>query len=63
MTVPENSERRRFVWPADYYSSASPERVLPRGVAFGCGAASLVVLLVIFIGGALVSRGGFTEFI
>lgn len=63
MTVPQNSDGRRFVWPSDYYSSASPERVLPKGVAFGCGAASVVVLLVIFVGGALVSREGFADFI
>jgi hypothetical protein len=62
MTVPESSEQRGFVRPADYYSSPTPPPVLPRAVAFGCGAASLAVLLMIFIGGALVSGGGFSQF-
>ncbi len=63
MTVPETSEKRGFVLPADYYSSATPPPVLPRGVAYGCGAASAVALLIIFIGGALVSTGGLIQLI
>lgn len=62
MTVPETSEKRGFVWPADYYSSATPAPVLPSALAYGCGAASLVVLLVIFIGGAFVSGSGLANF-
>jgi hypothetical protein len=62
MTEPESSSPRAFVLPADYYSSPAPASVLPRGCAFGCGAASIVVLLFIFIGGALVSGGGFASF-
>lgn len=62
MTVPQ-TDGRRFRWPADYYASATPDNVLPRGVTFGCAAASVVVLLVVFIGGALVSRGGFARFL
>jgi hypothetical protein len=63
MTVPEESNGKRgFRWPADYYSSPSPKAVLPQWLTFGCGAAGVLALLVIFIGGALVSRGGFTEF-
>jgi hypothetical protein len=62
MSVPETSEKRGFVWPADYYSSATPAPVLPRGVAYGCGAASLLVLLVIFVGGAFVSGSGISGF-
>jgi len=62
MTVPETNEKRGFVWPADYYSSATPAPVLPRAVAYGCGAASLLVLLVIFVGGAFVSGRGLSNF-
>src|SRR5688572_26282178 len=62
MTVPETNEKRGFVWPADYYSSATPAPVLPRAVAYGCGAASLFVLLVIFAGGAFVSGSGLAGF-
>ncbi|HYH09324.1 MAG TPA: hypothetical protein VEK11_19920 [Thermoanaerobaculia bacterium] len=63
MTVPQTDSGRRFVWPADYYSSATPAPVLPRGVSYGCGLASAVVLLLIFVGGALMSSGGFTNFV
>ena len=63
MTVPQTDHDRRFVWPADYYSSATPPPVLGRGVSYGCGIASVVVLLIIFIGGALLSSGGFTSFV
>ena|SRR5687768_11569577 len=62
MSVPETNEKRGFVWPADYYSSATPAPVLPRTVAYGCGAASLLVLLVIFVGGAFVSGSGISNF-
>lgn len=62
MTVPESSEPRGFVRPADYYSSPAAAPVLPRWLAFGCGAASVGVLLMIFAGGALLSGGGFAKF-
>jgi hypothetical protein len=62
MTVPETSEKRGFVWPAEYYSTAAPAPVIPSGVAYGCGGASVLVLLVIFIGGALVSGNGLSGF-
>jgi hypothetical protein len=62
MSVPETSEKRGFVWPADYYSSATPAPVLPSALAYGCGAASVVVLLIIFIGGAFVSGSGLASF-
>lgn len=48
----------RRQWPADYYASATPDPVLPRGVSYGCGALSVVVLLVVFLGGAYVSKEG-----
>ena len=59
MTVPETSGERRFVRPADYYSSATPDPVLPSWAAYGCGAAAVVVLLIVFAGGAWLARGGF----
>jgi hypothetical protein len=62
MTVPETSEKRGFVWPADYYSSATPAPVLPSALAYGCGGASLLVLLIIFVGGAFVSGSGLSSF-
>jgi hypothetical protein len=62
MSEPETIGKRRFVWPADYYSGPSPVAVLPRGVTFGCGAASIAVLLLIFAGGAFMASGGMTTF-
>lgn len=62
MTPPESSGTRRFVWPSDYYSSATPTPLLPPWAAFGCGAAATVFLVLIFTGGFLLSRGGFNEF-
>lgn len=51
---PEITPQRRR-WPADYYSSATPDPVLPRGATYGCAAAAVAVLLVVFIGGAMLS--------
>ncbi|HUP63402.1 MAG TPA: hypothetical protein VNA69_23650 [Thermoanaerobaculia bacterium] len=51
-----------FRRPADYYSSATPEPVLPRWAPFGCGAASVLVLIIVFAGGAWLAGGGFTDF-
>jgi hypothetical protein len=51
MSETETVGKSRFVWPAEYYSGPSPVAVLPRGVTFGCGAASIVALLLIFLGG------------
>jgi hypothetical protein len=62
MTEPESIPQRRFVWPADYYSAPTPRSVLPAGVTYGCGGASALVLLLIFVGGALLSSGGFASF-
>jgi hypothetical protein len=62
MSELETAPARRFVWPADYYSGPSPVAVLPRGVTFGCGAASIVVLLLIFAGGAFMGSGGLVQF-
>lgn len=62
MTVPESSVSRRFAWPADYYSSPSPQRVLPSWATFGCGGAAALVLVLIFAGGALLSGDRFAQF-
>jgi hypothetical protein len=62
MTVTENDSRRARVWPADYYSSATPAPVLPQWATFGCGAAAVVMLILVFAGGAFLSSGGFSEF-
>lgn len=62
MTVPETSAGRRFQWPADYYSSATPDPVVPRGVTFGCGAGALFVIAIVFLGGSLVTGQRFAEF-
>ena len=62
MTVSENPSTRQFVWPADYYSSSAPKAILPPWAPFGCGAVALVVLVLVFVGGAFLSSGGFIDF-
>jgi len=62
MTVTETPTPRRFLWPADYYAAPTVYPVVPPGAAYGCGGASLLVLLLIFVGGALVTSAGFAEF-
>ncbi len=49
-----------FRLPADYYSSPSADanRIVPRWIPFGCGAAALVFLLGLFAAGAFVTGGG-----
>ncbi|HVE72471.1 MAG TPA: hypothetical protein VNI54_13995 [Thermoanaerobaculia bacterium] len=47
--------------PADYYSGPSPEAVLPRGVTFGCGAASIAGLILLAVGGAWMASGGIVD--
>jgi hypothetical protein len=61
MSEPETIRERRFAWPAEYYSGPSPVAVLPRGVTFGCGAASIVALLLVFAGGAFMASGGLVQ--
>jgi hypothetical protein len=61
MSESETTYVRRFVWPAEYYSGPTPAAVLPRGVTFGCGAAALVVVILVFAGGAFLASGGLTQ--
>lgn len=62
MSVTETQPERRFILPAEYYSSATPNPILPAWVKFGCGGLSLFALLVIFAGGAWLASGGMTDF-
>ena len=57
---PETPVSRRS-WPADYYASATPQPVLPRWASYGCGAAAVLVLIVVFAGGLWLNRGGFGQ--
>lgn len=61
MTAPENSDSRRFLFPADYYSIPARNPVLPRWAAYGCGGAAVVFLALLFAAGAYLSAGGFTK--
>jgi hypothetical protein len=61
--APESVTNRRFLWPADYYATPTPQPVLPRWVSFGCGAAALAVIALVFVGGAWLSSGGFARFL
>lgn len=63
MTAPETDELHPFEVPALYYSSPAPRRIFPRGVTYGCGAAALLALIIVFIGGALASSGRLNELI
>ena len=47
--------------PADYYAGPSPEAVLPRGVTFGCGAASVAAMILVAFGGAWMAAGGIVD--
>jgi hypothetical protein len=61
MSETESVPRKRLVWPADYYALPTPPAVLPRGVTFGCGAASVVILLLVFGGGIFLAKGGLVD--
>jgi hypothetical protein len=61
MTVSENPSTNRFLWPAEYYSGPLRPPVLPQWAPFGCGAAAVVVLILVFAGGAFLSSGGFID--
>jgi heme exporter protein D len=59
---PMESAKRTTKWPADYYSAPTSTPVLPQWVPFGCGGLALIVLIVVFAGGAFLASGGFTDF-
>ena len=65
--VPPEPEQRSpslpFRRPADYYAAAVGDArpLFPRWVPFGCGTASIVVLLLVFALGAAVSTGALGE--
>jgi hypothetical protein len=61
MTVSENPSTQRFVWPADYYSTPVRAPVLPKWAPFGCGGVAVLVLILVFAGGAFLSSGGFID--
>ena len=61
MDAPESSGERRFLWPAEFYSAPTPQTVLPAWAIRGCGAAAVLVLLLLFAGGAFLASGGFVD--
>jgi hypothetical protein len=61
MTVSENPSTPRFVWPAEYYSTTVRAPILPKWAPFGCGGVAVLVLIVVFTGGAFLSSGGFID--
>lgn len=61
--VPETPPPAPRSWrPADYYSAPPRKPALPRWLTLGCGGAAVAVLLVIFIGGALLSTSAINQF-
>lgn len=48
--------------PADYYSSEPRRPTVPRWLSLGCGGLAVAVLLVVFIGGAVLSTSAINEF-
>lgn len=46
-------------WPAEYYSAPAADvtPILPRWVPIGCGSVAAVLLVLLFVGGALLSSG------
>ena len=59
---PATPPQRRFRWPAEYYSTATPTALLPQWATFGCGAAAVVVLVIVFAGGLFLGSGGLSQF-
>ncbi|HEY0139323.1 MAG TPA: hypothetical protein VGF48_00430 [Thermoanaerobaculia bacterium] len=62
-TPPPELPPRGFRRPADYYSSASPQSVLPQWVSLGCGGLATLALIVIFAASFWISSSGFGQFI
>ena len=57
LAPPPSPVQRTFRVPSDYYSAplAEVRPVFPRWVPYGCGTASLVFIVLLFIGGAVLS--------
>lgn len=60
-TEPQPPTPSGFRRPADYYSSPPGPRVLPAWVPMGCGGVSILIIAIVFGGGAWLAGGGFTE--
>jgi len=58
---PQPQTSSRFRWPANYYSSPPGGRMLPAWVPLGCGGLALLILVIVFAGGAYLARGGFAQ--
>jgi hypothetical protein len=56
--------QRPFRFPADYYTAPLSEvrPIFPRWVPVGCGTASAVILVLLFVAGAWVSGPGLAQF-
>ena len=54
---PPPASPRAFRFPCEYYSSPVSEvrPIFPKWMPYGCGAASAVVIILLFVGGALLS--------
>lgn len=61
MSVTETQPIRRLILPAEYYSTATPAAVLPSWATFGCGGVAVLVLILVFAGGAYLSSGGMVD--
>ena len=61
--LPEIERPQTFRRPADYYSSPTDELapLFPRWVPFGCGTASIVLIVLLVVGAAGVSSGAFSQ--
>jgi hypothetical protein len=68
LTPPQTPAKRPFRVPSDYYSAPLSEvrPVFPRWVPYGCGSAAAVFVVLLFVGGAILSGpalGQFLDFI
>jgi len=59
LPTPPEPRTLPFRRPADYYSAPLSEvrPIVHKGVPYGCGAASLLAIVLLFIGGALAGSG------
>jgi len=59
LTTPPEPRALPFRRPADYYSAPLSEvrPIFPKAVPYGCGAVSIVAIVLLFIGGAIAGSG------